>query len=215
MRVYTEIKFQMMPDGGLELISEKSFEYEGPVALCIRQLQNQAQTAATTAGTTAGNLGTQAAGEAAQLNPFAYREMHAEHLYDPNQLNEMMTAAGAGAGAATGAEQADLTRQAAASGNASAASKGLDDAALARMKAAAGNSEAVAAQDVAGAKQLNQEGAQLEQGLYGENLKGQLDAMGQQSQDINAATNASKTGWLQNAEGILSTGANIAKGIPT
>lgn len=48
-------------------------------------------------------------------------------------------------------------------------------------------------------------------GLYGENLKGQLDAMGQVSGDINAATNASKSGWLQNVEGVAKTAAGIAK----
>jgi hypothetical protein len=78
------------------------------------------------------------------------------------------------------------------------------------MKANAGVSEGVAAQDVMGAKQLNQEGAAGESGLYGENLKGQLAAMGQQSADINAATNASQTGWLQSAEGLAKTGAGIA-----
>jgi hypothetical protein len=213
-KVYTEIVYQMTPNGGLVLVSEKSYEYSGEIALCVRQLTNEAENAEGTAATTAGNLGTQAAGEAGQLNPFAYREMHAEHEFDPNQLNEMMTAAGAGAGAATGAEQGDLTRQAASTGNASAASKGLDDAAMARMKAAAGSSEGVAAQDVMGAKQLNQQGAGLEAGLYGENLKGQLDAMGQQASDINAATNATNSGWLQQGEGIVNTGANVAKVIP-
>jgi hypothetical protein len=47
-------------------------------------------------------------------------------------------------------------------------------------------------------------------GLYGEDLKGQLAAMGQESADINTEINASKTGWLQNVEGVLDTGANIA-----
>jgi hypothetical protein len=33
--------------------------------------------------------------------------------------------------------------------------------------------------------------------------------MGQIAPDINAETNASKTGWLQNAEGLMNTAANI------
>jgi hypothetical protein len=211
MKVYTKIVYQMLPDGGLKLVSEEGYEYSGQVALCIRQLSNEATSAEGTASTTAGNLGSQAASEAGQLNPFAYREMHAEHEFDPNQTNELLTAAGAGAGAATGAEQADLTRQAATTGNASAVSKGLDDAAMSRMKSAAGASEGVAAQDVMGAKQLNQQGANLEAGLYGTNVKGQLDAMGQEASDINAATNANNSGWMQQGMALANTGANIAK----
>ena len=49
------------------------------------------------------------------------------------------------------------------------------------------------------------------QGLYGENVKGQLAAMGQEASDINAATQASQTGWLQQGEGIANTAANVAK----
>jgi hypothetical protein len=33
--------------------------------------------------------------------------------------------------------------------------------------------------------------------------------MGQVSGDINAATNASKTGWLQDAEGVAKTAAGV------
>jgi hypothetical protein len=47
-------------------------------------------------------------------------------------------------------------------------------------------------------------------GLYGEDLKGQLAAMGQESADINTEINASKTGWLQDVEGVVNTGANVA-----
>ena len=78
------------------------------------------------------------------------------------------------------------------------------------MKANADASSTVAAQDVMGAKQLQQQGAQGMSGLYGENLKGQLDAMGQEAGDINAATEASKTGWVQNVEQGVKTGAEVA-----
>jgi hypothetical protein len=104
-----------------------------------------------------------------------------------------------------------MERQAATTGNAAAGAKSLDELARDRTKAAAGASEGIAAQDVMGAQQLRQEGAGGMMGLYGENLKGQLAAMGQESADINAATNASKAGWMQNLEGLGETGADIAK----
>jgi hypothetical protein len=180
--------------------------------LGLRQEANAAMNAAGQAGQTAGTLGTDAASELGQLQPFATREMHAEHLYDPTQTNELLTAAGAGTGAETGAADAALQRTAATSGNAAGAAKGEEELARDRMKANAGVSEGVAAQDVMGAKQLNQQGANLEQGLYGENLKGQLAAMGQQASDINAATQANQTGWMQQAEGLAKTGAGVAAG---
>lgn len=182
----------------------------GMELLCIRQITNAAAGDAATAGNTAAALGSQAGSELGQLSPFYQREMSAEHMYDPTQINELLTSAGAGAGAATGAAQTGMERQAATTGNASADTKGLQELARDRMKTAAGTSEGIASQDVLGAKQLNQQGAQGEAGLYGENLKGQLAAMGQQASDLNAETQASQTGWLQQGEGILNTGANVA-----
>jgi hypothetical protein len=177
----------------------------GLEATRLRGEVNAANQAASTAGTTAANLGSQAANEGAQLNPFYNREMSAEHLFDPTQTNEMLTAAGAGAGAATGAAQTGLERQAATTGNAAGQTKSLQELARDRMKTAAGTSEGIASQDVMGAKQLNQAGAAGESGLYGENLKGQLAAMGQEASDINAATQANQTGWLQQGEGVIKT----------
>lgn len=186
----------------------------GLEATCLRAEENMAKSATTTAGQTAAQLGGEAGGELATLSPFYAREMTAKHAFDPTQINELLTSAGAGTGATTGAMQSSLERQNATTGNAAGATKSLQELARDRMKANAGTSEGVAAQDVLGAQQLRQEGAAGESGLYGENLKGQLDAMGQQSQDINAATEASKTGWLQNAEGLVKTAADVAGANP-
>jgi hypothetical protein len=175
------------------------------LGMFLRAEEGAAKTAATTAAGVGANLGTAASGERSAVEPFYKREMTAEHAYDPTQLNEMLTAAGAGTGAAEGAAEGGLEREAAASGNAAGQTKSLQQMARDRMKAGAGVSEGVAAQDVTGALGLRQAGAAGEAGLYGENLKGQLDAMGQVSGDINAATNASQHGWLQNAEGVIKT----------
>jgi hypothetical protein len=67
--------------------------------------------------------------------------------------------------------------------------KTLDEMARDRAKSAAGASEGIAAQDVMGAKQMNQQGAAGMQGLYGTNSANQLSAMKQQSGDISAAAN--------------------------
>jgi len=180
----------------------------------LRAEESMAKGAAATAKNTAAQLGAEAGGEHAALTPFYQREMTAEHAFDPTQLNELLTAAGAGTGATTGAMQTNLQRQAATTGNPAAATKSLQELARDRMKANAGTSENIAGQDVLGAQQLRQQGAAGEAGLYGEDLKGQLQAMGQEAQDINAATEASKTGWLQNAEGIVKTAADVAGANP-
>jgi hypothetical protein len=180
------------------------------LGMFLRAEEGAAKTAAGTAATVGAGLGTTAAGERSVVQPFYQGEMQTEHAYDPTQINEMLTAAGAGTGAAEGAAQGQLERQAASSGNPEGLVKSEQQMARDRMKTGAGVSEGVAANDVEGALKLRQEGAAGMSGLYGENLKGQLDAMGQVSGDINAATNASKSGWLQNAEGIAKTAAGIA-----
>lgn len=182
--------------------------------LCLRAEQATADQAEKTATATAGNLGTQAAGELGQLNPFLSREMHAEHGFDPSQMNEMLTHAGLGAGAEAGNLTSAMERNTAVTGNAAGGTKALQELGRDRMKTDAGTSEGVAAQDVLGAKTLNQQGAQGMQGLYGENLKGQLDAMGQVSGDINAAVNANKTGYLQQQEDISNTVSNAFASCP-
>src|ERR1039458_8291620 len=202
----------MLPKGGLEFVSEKSFDYSGPVAQCLRQEAGAAMDAAGTASKTGAALGQTAAGELGQVQPFYARNLHAEHEFDPTQMNEMLTAAGLGSGAQSGQLESAMERQGAVTGNAAGQTKGLQEGFRDRLKSQDAFSQNVASQDVLGAKQLQQEGAAGMSGLYGENLKGQLDAMGQVSGDINAATQANQTGWLQQAEGIAKTGAGIAAG---
>lgn len=194
-----------------DMWGNRPFEY-GLEVLQLRAEESMAKNAAGVAGQVGAGLGQVAGSERSFLDPMFRREAVTEHAYDPTQINELLTAAGAGTGAAAGAAQTGLERQAATTGNPSAITASMQQLARDQMKAKAGASEGVAAQDVMGAQQLRQQGLAGESGLYGENLKGQLAAMGQQAEDINAATNASKTGWLQNAEGIINTGANVATG---
>lgn len=154
---------------------------------------------------TSGQFGGQAASESGQLNPFFSQEMRAKHLYDPSQTGELLTAAEGGAGGAFGGAEGQVNANAARTGNATTLTKSLDEMARDRAKAAAGASEGIAAQDVAGAKQLNQEGAAGMQGLYGTNVKGQLDSMGLQNEALKNEQSAIGPGFLQKAIGDLGT----------
>ena len=167
-------------------------------------MKNQANQA----GTVAGQFGSQAGTESAQLNPFLSQEMKAKHSLDPNQQNELLTASEAGAGGALGSLGAGIQNNAARTGNATGVGKTLDEMARDRSKAAAGASEGIAAQDVMGAKQMNQQGAAGMQGLYGTNVSGQLNSMKQQGQDISAAANMTQSPFAD-----LANVANLAASV--
>jgi hypothetical protein len=168
--------------------------------------QNEAQ-----ASGLATDLGKQATSESAQLNPFFSREMNATHLYDPNQTNELLTNAEAGAGAAYGGAESELKGNAARTGNATTLSKDLGQLARDKAKSAAGASEGVAAQDVMGAKDLNQRGAAGMQGLYGTNVSGQLGAMKQANEDVSTEQATQGADWLSQLTRLSNFGGSIAK----
>jgi hypothetical protein len=156
-------------------------------------------------------LGSQQEQESAQLNPFFSQEMKATHAYTPGQENEMLTAAEGGSGAAFGGAQAEMERNAARTGNATAVTKSLDEMAREKAKIASGSSEGIAAQDVAGAKQENQEGAAGMQGLYGTNVSGQLGAMKQANEDVSQETATQGQNWVSQLNQLNSLGGGIAK----
>lgn len=209
MQITTRITLDMNTGKVLE---HEFYEYFGPLALCIRSAANAAQTNAANAGTTAANLGAESQAQQAEVSPFYTQELHAEHGFDPAQTSELLTHALAGSGGATGALKGEAELQAARTRNPSGFTKSLDEISRNQAKAAAGASEGIAAEDVLGAKQLNQEGAAGLQGLYGENLKGQLGAMGQQNQDINTQVDANKTGWLEQMNQTIAALGGAAAG---
>ena len=179
------------------------------------QFSGQAKSAEQQAADAAGGYGSAAAGEGAQLNPFFTQEMKATHGYTPGQENEMLTAAEGGSGAAFGGAEAEAQRNAARTGNATGVTKSLDEMARERAKVAAGSSEGIAAQDVAGAKQENQEGAAGMQGLYGTNVNAQLGAMKQQNADISTENAVKGQNWVQQLNQLNSLGGGIAKDFMT
>jgi hypothetical protein len=172
----------------------------GPNVGVAKNLLNASQQAS-------GQYGSTAAGEGAQLNPFFSQEMRAQHSLTPDQENEMLTAADAGAGGAFGGAEGQINRDAARTGNATTVTKSLDEMARDKAKIAAGTSEGIAAQDVAGAKQLNQEGAAGMQGLYGTNVGAQLGTMKQSAEDLKGLETAQTQApsWLTGLKNI--TGA--------
>jgi hypothetical protein len=158
----------------------------------------QARNAANTAGNTISGEQASAQAKELALTPFYRSEMGAQHLFDPQQNQELLNAAAAplAASAATTAGQA--RSEAARTRNTSGFSSALDQAARDRNSAMGGVGQQVAAQDIMGAKDLNQRGAAGMAGLYDTDTNAMLKAMGIQNQDINTEIEAGKSGWYQN-----------------
>src|SRR5271167_452510 len=101
----------------------------------------------------------QAAQERSQLLPFYRQEMTAQRLYNPTQTNELLNYAGAATGGSGAAATGEAAAQAARTRNTSGFSSALDENARNRQQMMGQAGGQVAAQDVMGAKQLNQQGA--------------------------------------------------------
>lgn len=197
MKIATKVVYQIT-EGDITLIEKHEYDYEGPLELCDRSATAASKGARDVAQGTAANAGGQADTEHGELAPFYHNEMTAEHLFDPNQQAELLTSAEAPLGSSLGDTEHAAELQGARTRNASGFTKTLQQAARDRDKAMAGASEGIASQDILGAKQLNQEGAAGTAGLFQNDTSKQLSSMGLETGDINAQTNAGKSGWLQN-----------------
>lgn len=216
MKIATKIMYQMT-DKGLTLISIDEYEYDGPLALADRSAVQSQKNLRDTTGTAAATAGGEADTEHGELAPFYGKEMTAEHLFDPSQTSELLTAGMAPAGSELGNVQHEAELQGARTRNASGFTKSLQQAARDKMKANAGLSEGIAAQDILGAKQLQQEGAAGMSNLFKTDQQRQLESLGLEGKAIEGQVEAGKSGWLQNLNETLKTiqgvGANAAKAL--
>lgn len=172
--------------------------YDGPWERCDRAAQAAAKKAGEVAGNVAGQEQSAATNERGFLTPYARMEMNAKHAYDPGQTQELLNYAGAGTAGSGATALGEAQSQGARTRNTSGFSSALDQNARDRARQMSTINANIGAQDVTGAKQLNQEGARLMSGLYDTDTAAMLKAMGIQTGDINAQTEAGKSGWFQN-----------------
>jgi len=178
----------------------------------MRSAVNAAGAAATTAGNTGATLGAEAQGIGSTLTPFLTSELEHPQGYTQGEESGMLASGLGGAGGATAGVTGMADQEAATSRNAGGFQAALDDASRNRSKAAAGASEGVAADSANLAQQHQQDASKQMQGMYGTDTSGMLDATGQQSGDIKAQVDASNSGWLQNATGVMSALSQGAQG---
>lgn len=154
---------------------------------------------ADTLGAQSGTLFGEGQADRAALLPFLRGEMTASHAFTPEQLNEMLTAAGAGAGGATSALSGEAELQGARTGNSAGTGALLDKIARAKTQGLAKANEGIAASDVGETMKLHQAGASGLENLYGADTGDALKAAGLQQEAIKNQMEASTTGgWMRN-----------------
>lgn len=151
-------------------------------------------------------------GAQASLLPFFRGEMNEQHGFSPTQLNELLTAAGAGTGGAAGSLSGEAELSAARTGNTAASSGLLDKIARAKSQGLAKANEGIAAADVGQAKSDQQAGAAGLEGLFGVDTGEALKGMGLQQEAIQNQVKASDTGgWFKNLMGTLGDFSKMAE----
>lgn len=170
-----------------------------------RAATSQANNLQGTDSTVAAQNNASAAGVNSTLNPFLTSELTHPQGFSQQQQTSMLSAAQGGAGGATAGLTGQANLQTARTRNAGGFGTALDAAARSRQQAVAGQSENIAGQNAQLQQTQQQDAAKGLQGLYGTDSSNALNALGLQNGAINTEVNAGKSGWLQNATGILST----------
>jgi hypothetical protein len=178
-----------------------------------RAAQSQANSLQGTAGTTAATNQSNANAAYAPLNSFLTQELQHPQGYSQAQTTSMLSAAQGGAGGANAGITGQANLQAARTRNSGGFSSALDAAARSRGQQNASASEGIAANSANLAQQNQQAGAKGMQGLYDTDSSNALQALGVQNNAINSEVNASNSGWLQNATGILGDLSKGASGL--
>lgn len=171
----------------------------------MRSAVNQASDANNQAVQTATNLGSEGQAIGANLTPFLTSEMLHPQGLGPEGIGAETGAALGGAGGAAAGLTGVADQRAAVSRNAGGFGAALDQVAREREKAAGNASEGIQAQNQNLMEQQRQAGAAGLGKMYGIDTSGMLESQGQEASDINAESNANKTGWLQNMNDTIAT----------
>jgi hypothetical protein len=179
----------------------------------IRAATTAASQAAQTAAQTGAQYGQLAGGIGGMLVPYLESSLTNAPGFGPAAENAMLVKGLEGAGGAASGIAGEAGLRAVRSRNVGGTTGVLDEAAREKMRTSAGVGLDVATKNaMLQAQQRSQAQQQLEQ-LYGTNVGAQLKAQSLVPEDINAWTNASKAGWLQNVEGVMGAIGGMAGGI--
>jgi len=180
----------------------------------IRAATQAAQSAATTAAQTGAGYGEQAGALGGMLVPTLESDVMNAPGFSAAQQNAMLTSGLEGAGGAASGLVGQAALAGARSRNVGAGTTGaLDEVAREKMRTSAGVGLDVATKNAMLQQQQRASALKQLEGIYGTQTGAQLKAQSLVPEDIDAWTNASKAGWLQNVEGVMGTIGSMAGGI--
>jgi hypothetical protein len=181
-----------------KVLESESYDYNGPVALCIRDITGQAGTQANTATSTGSGYNSVAQGIGSNLVPQLTRQMNNPQGFSQRDQTAQLSNAVAGAGGATAGLTGAASKEGAVTRNPMGFASALDAAARSRDKAAAGAGERVASNN-ATLKAKQMEDAQKGLGeMYGTAGKLGAENTEQANADLLTKLKANTQGWQQN-----------------
>lgn len=176
-----------------------------------RQAQNQANSTFGTATGNAANYGGDASGINGTLTPFLTQRLLNPSGYSQGDMGAMLANAFGSAGGATSGVTGQANLEAGRSRNDAGFSTALAEAARARTASAAHTSEGIAADNANLKQDQSNNAAKMLQGLYGTDVGAQNEALNTANSATQTGIEAGKSGWLQNALGIINTLTGAAK----
>lgn len=164
----------------------------------VKKAENAAQAAAGTAAGTGTEYGAAAQGIGAALVPYEQKQLTNPTGINPTDRNNMLVAGEQGAGGANAGITGQANLTAARTRNTGALSGVLDEAARAKTRTLSNNALGVENENTKVKLGQQSDAAHALGGLYGTDVGAQLKAQGLVPEDINAWSNAGKSGWFQN-----------------
>jgi hypothetical protein len=175
----------------------------------IKKATQAASNAAGTAAQTGGTYGASASDVGSLLVPTLKRDVQNAPGLTPEDQNAMLVKGAEGLGGATAGLVGEAGLRATRSRNVGAQTGALDEIAREKMRQSAGIGLDVATKNAMLKQQQRASALKQLEGVYGTDVGAQLKAQELVPEDINAWVNANKTGWQQNLEQALETGADV------
>lgn len=189
-----------------------------------QQQQQLAQQAGAQAATYSGDLFGGALAVNRALTPWAYNQMTNPQGFGP-ATGQMIAQAGAGASGVAASQQEQARLRGAATGNIAGIGASQDAIAESASRGLTGAVTDINVQNQLLKNEQAMRGAGILQGIYGTDVSGALEAEQQRIAAVNAGTGAvgaqtaatgayteaGKSGWLQNVEGVVKTLSGLGR----
>lgn len=179
----------------------------------MRSAVAQANQARNQATGTANTLEGRATDINSSLVPGLEREANNPVGFTPEELNNQLVAGEQGAGGANAGIAGEAGLRMARTRNSAGYSNVLDEAARDKTRQLSENALNVQNENAKLAQSKQENAQKMLAGLYGTDVSGNLEAQGLETKDIGEEVDASKTGWFQDMNQLLSSIGQAAGGV--